>query len=246
MKVLFTSFAAVRSARIRSFYFFLIAFCLLAAGAQAQFQKPDVSMPSPNAASLGLYGEVPVSLYTGTPNIDIPLYTLEEGKIKVPISLSYHASGVRVNQHPGWVGLNWNLNAGGAITRVVRGTPDDYNDGSVKGFYFTYSSLQNSNWETREYVKAVAPIAATDTEPDEFKFNFLNFSGSFFINEMGKISVKSNHNLKVSIDELAAVPLDMQQSCGPNLSYEIWFNTPDRKSPNTFSKFGSGLTSGVL
>lgn len=34
----------------------------------------QVLPPSPNAAALGHYGDVPVSLYTGLPSITVPLY----------------------------------------------------------------------------------------------------------------------------------------------------------------------------
>ena len=44
---------------------------------------------------------------------------------KIPISMTYHGSGVRPDQHPGWVGLGWNLNAGGCISRIVNGLPDE-------------------------------------------------------------------------------------------------------------------------
>jgi hypothetical protein len=84
-----------------------------------------VNFPTPNATSLGLYGEVPVSLFTGLPQIELPIYTLQDGPINVPLSLSYHASGFRPDIHPGWVGSNWALNAGGFITRKRNGLLED-------------------------------------------------------------------------------------------------------------------------
>ena len=89
----------------------------------AQSLRTDYTMPSPTAASLGKFGVIPVSHFTGLPLIEIPIYTLHEKNITVPISLTYHASGIKPDEHPGWVGLNWNLNAGGAITRVVKDLP---------------------------------------------------------------------------------------------------------------------------
>lgn len=41
------------------------------------------------------------------------------------ISLSYGNNGIQVNQVASSVGLGWNLNIGGKITRIVRGYPDD-------------------------------------------------------------------------------------------------------------------------
>ena len=91
-------------------------------------ELPQITPPSPNAASLGQYGDIPVSYYTGVPNISIPLYTINSGEIKLPISLSYHSSGIKVTQEASWVGLGWALNAGGVITRscvLYTGDADD-------------------------------------------------------------------------------------------------------------------------
>jgi hypothetical protein len=36
-----------------------------------------IAAPSPNAASLGKYGDMPVGHYTGIPEINIPIYTIK-------------------------------------------------------------------------------------------------------------------------------------------------------------------------
>ncbi len=89
---------------------------------------PEIIPPSPNASSLGVYGDVPVGHYTGIPSISIPLYEVVSGRIKVPVTLSYHAGGIRVSQEASWAGLGWSLNAGGVISHSIFGT-DDLNDG---------------------------------------------------------------------------------------------------------------------
>src|SRR5690349_20403739 len=93
---------------------------------RAQNQKDHISFPSPTAASIAVYGEHDVSLFTGTPEVSVPIVELKEGKLKLPISLQYRADGVKVDEHPGWVGSNWSLSSGGMITRVVKGLPDEY------------------------------------------------------------------------------------------------------------------------
>ena len=40
---------------------------------QSQDLPTPKNIQSPNAASLGKYGDVPISYYTGAPNISIPL-----------------------------------------------------------------------------------------------------------------------------------------------------------------------------
>ncbi len=62
-------------------------------------------MPTPNAAALGQYIDVPVNYFTGTPSINIPIYTAQDGNLKDAISLSYHASGIKAIQQASWVGL---------------------------------------------------------------------------------------------------------------------------------------------
>ena len=90
----------------------------------SQTSLPEVIPPSPTAASLGEYGDIPVSTYTGIPNISIPLYQIQSRDLSLPISLSYHAGGVKVEEEASWVGLGWSLNAGGVITRSIRGLDD--------------------------------------------------------------------------------------------------------------------------
>lgn len=89
---------------------------------------------SPDAAALFRYTEVPVSLYTGIPDISIPLYTIKEGDIEVPISITYHAGGIKVTDEASSVGLGWNLNVGGRVSHTVAGA----NDFSLYGYYNIY------------------------------------------------------------------------------------------------------------
>lgn len=213
--------------------------------AYSQFQKPDVNMPSPNAASLGLYGEVPVSLYTGTPNIEIPVYTLQEGKIKIPISLSYHASGVRVNQHPGWVGLNWNLNAGGAITRVVKGAEDEFQPttnptSNTNAYYmYGYSQLNSTNWNTMTYSK--------DTEPDEFTFNFAGYSGKFYYDHNGQWKTKCDAPVRINLltPVMLATPTDLQLKSGIGKDQANYFAGFEITTPEGITYTFGGTTNAI-
>lgn len=67
---------------------------------QAQQMVPN-NLPTPNASDLGMYGNIPVSYYTGKPNISIPIASLKEpGGIELPVYLQHDASGVMVNNLP--------------------------------------------------------------------------------------------------------------------------------------------------
>jgi len=78
-----------------------------------------ISIKSPEVAAYERVGEIPVDTYTGVPNISIPIYTLKSGDLSLPISLDYHAAAIKVDQEATWVGLNWNLNAGGVISTQI-------------------------------------------------------------------------------------------------------------------------------
>lgn len=161
--------------------------------AQAVLPRPVVP-PSPNAASLGKYGEVPVSMANGVPDISVPVYEINSGRIKVPISFSYHAGGIRVEESASWVGLGWTLFAGGAITRTMRGRPDD--DPGIPGGYFNYHNNMTINrllqgpdnptpetWQPfwQEYYKGVN--RNIDAEPDLFQLNVPGLSCRFYYNQ---------------------------------------------------------------
>jgi YD repeat-containing protein len=176
----------------------------------AQIPEPPKSVLSPNAASLGLYGEIPVSHYTGVPDISIPLYEENIHNFMLPVSLSYHASGVRPDQRPGWVGLNWTLFAGGAITRQVRNAPDELNNPlrwdkfeDHEGYYFKYDRLNDNSWNSKTFLTYTATndmLVVSDLEPDIFSFSFPGYSGQFYLDHQRNWVVRCNKPVKVEFD----------------------------------------------
>jgi YD repeat-containing protein len=93
------------------------------------YKIPQFMPPSPQASLLGRYGEIPVSLTNGLVNISIPIYEIKLGKAVIPINISFHGGGVKVGDQASSVGLGWVLNAGGVVTRSVRGLPDEFDAG---------------------------------------------------------------------------------------------------------------------
>lgn len=154
-------------------------------------QEERIVPPSSNAASLGLFGEIPVSPYTGVPDISIPIYTIKSGSITLPINLSYHASGIKVAQEASWVGLGWALEAGGVISRTVCGY-DDFG-GYPTGFYYEQNlpnvgaddNLNPVNAQNSYYYYNEIANGSKDGEPDMFYFNFNGNSGKFYFQKKG-------------------------------------------------------------
>lgn len=168
-------------------------------GKQASGIMPNIMPVSPEASSLGKYGEWPVSYYTGTTNISIPIYQIESGEFVLPVQLSYHTGGVKIDEIPSWVGTNWTLNAGGAITRSTVGLPDEDDNGfltrNLRGqFLKTNYDLYDGN----DYV-ALKRISENtiDTEPDLFFYNFAGQSGKFYFDKEGNFQAIPVNSLKV-------------------------------------------------
>ncbi len=141
----------------------------------------NVIPPSPNAAALGKYVEWPVDLNTGTPHISIPLYELKGRTLNVPISLNYHASGIKVGEVASWVGLGWTLETGGVITRSVRGLPDEcavgyfYNRRLFPDYNYMYEQLPSPSVNWRSLVINQATNQA-DGVHDIYYFNAMGRS----------------------------------------------------------------------
>jgi len=92
---------------------------------------PNVVPPSPEAAALMKFVDVPVSAYTGTADVSIPIYTIHLKGLDIPISLAYHTGGIRLDEEASWVGLGWTLSAGGVISRTINDKDD------LGGMYFS-------------------------------------------------------------------------------------------------------------
>jgi YD repeat-containing protein len=162
----------------------------------AQTDAPKLILPSPEAFSLTKYGDIPIGLFTGTMNYSVSLMQLQAGKITIPISLEYATNGIKVNEVSGRTGMGWNLRAGGVITRNIIGKADDQLLLTAPPAYDT-SSIYFYN-----YMKSVAETAA-NTQPDEFTYSFMGYSGKFYYDFSGNIKQLTLNGIKiVSTDTL--------------------------------------------
>ncbi|MCD8081499.1 MAG: hypothetical protein LUF04_14215, partial [Bacteroides sp.] len=83
----------------RQHFISYLAVCLLlsATALRAQDIMKNIRPETPAIAQFTRYDEMPVSEYTGIPDISIPLYTIEEDGFRLPLQLTYHAAGIKVN-----------------------------------------------------------------------------------------------------------------------------------------------------
>jgi hypothetical protein len=92
---------------------------------------PNAGQPlSPTTQNLVNSINTSVNLYTGTANVSIPICSLPAENINIPISLQYTAGNeIKLDYDVSNVGLGWNLQAGGMISRVLRGLSDEIPNG---------------------------------------------------------------------------------------------------------------------
>ena len=83
--------------------------------------KQEINIKSPEVSSLMKFIEQPVDISTGIPKIEIPVYTINTGRLSVPITLSYHAGGIKLSERASVAGLGWALNAGGLSYTYCKG-----------------------------------------------------------------------------------------------------------------------------
>lgn len=156
-------------------------------------QYPAVNIVSPTASAIAKHVDFPVNLHTGVPDISIPIYTVKEGPLQIPISLSYHASGLKVMEPASWVGAGWSLNAGGVVSRNVKGLPDEsvgpsensfFTDGGFSNYFLDAGGFANyfGDMEPRADYRGFLE-GRKDGEPDIFTFNFPGYSGKFYFRE---------------------------------------------------------------
>lgn len=175
--------------------------CLLFPGCLYAQVAPEVGIripidlkPTPEAAGLGKYGNIPVSYYTGTPDISIPLFEINDGDFTLPIKLSYHASGIKVNDVAGWAGLGWSLISGGVINRKVNHMPDEDWPEQIP----TIKELMDN--KKYDFLLSHANRSLTyqrDLQPDEFTYSFLDYNGKFYLDRDKKAYLNPHNDLKI-------------------------------------------------
>jgi YD repeat-containing protein len=178
--------------------------------AQLPFDPLKQIPPSPTAASLGAYGNNPVSYYNGTIGLTVPLYEIKTTNFSLPIKLEYFSTGVKVADNAGWTGLGWSLSVGGVITKTVKGGDDLFGTGSTRVGYYDAGTIPNKLDVLSTYWPNLSPNDQDylfnfdqgwiDTEPDVFNYNFNNYSGRFVLGKSvngSPVYVDQKNNLKM-------------------------------------------------
>ncbi|WP_109829551.1 hypothetical protein [Reichenbachiella versicolor] len=168
----------------------LLAFALLIIynSSIAQLRIDKVIPPSFNSTALIKYCDHPVGIPYGIPKIKFPIRTLINDDLFIPISMNYHAIGIKVEEEASWAGLGWYLDAGGVITRIIRGENDlgivdEKEATNAKGYPFEHIKPCFEDCNENENVEFHTKVCAgeIDSDPDIFFFNILGMKGKFFL-----------------------------------------------------------------
>ncbi len=161
----------------------VIADLAIAQPSQTQAFLPKIVPATPEAGGIAKYGNYQVNMYTGVPDISIPLYQLQVGELSVPISISYHASGIKVSDIASNVGLGWSLFAGGIISRKIMGRPDEQPGNYLSGATVkTVAQINTLVQADLDYLRS-ASQGNSDVEPDIFSYSYPGGSGKFVFNQ---------------------------------------------------------------
>lgn len=157
----------------------------------AQVGDVKVIPPTPEAASLGKFGSVPMGSYTGAASFSIPLYTVKGKNLEVPVTLNYSSNGIRVEDIAPWTGHGWTLNAGGIINRTVLDLADETRN---------FNILPNIETNTLTQPDC-AKIENTlyDLQYDEFTFDFMGNHGKFIIVNQKAQIIEALDDYKIEI-----------------------------------------------
>ena len=179
--------------------------------------KPEYALakptapPSPEASALGKYGNTPVNLSSGIPNINIPLYSINIGQIIVPISINYNNNGIKVNDVATNVGLGWTLFAGGVIATSSSDKSDLHN--SSRNLPIDPKTFSPNNI-TADYNFAMSYISGFnnyDLQPDIYNYNFSGNTGKFFMDASNEIGYTiSKNTLKITKSSLGFLIIDQK------------------------------------
>lgn len=154
---------------------------------------------------------VPVNLYKGRGNVNIPLFGINTGDIRVSISFSYNCDGIKVDQRATNVRLRWSLNAGGNIfyqkkdlydfKKKIGGLlePDDGYEAVINWFIPSKGNLVPCKGPNNGLELQGCQHFKTDESPDLYMVNAPGLSTSFNleINNFNHIYDESDNDYNI-------------------------------------------------
>lgn len=161
-----------------------------------------------------------VNQTTGSATYSVPVFSWQDNKssLQSMVAMSYSSgNGIKTNDIASNLGLNWNLIAGGVITRIQAGEPDDqYPYAGTNGLYrfpagILYASTPAVNgcpaaltqypiFKSTDQLYSQHNSTAEDRQMDYFSFQFNDKAGMFALdpNDIGKAWSLGDSKMKIT------------------------------------------------
>lgn len=140
-------------------------------------------------------------LYTGKVIPRISIYNLALKELNIPIEFLYTSTGgIKVQEVSSTIGLGWKLKASGSISRIVRGIPDENNNGYI-GINHFGNTLNNAGTTglTNDLLNKIGNNEF-DGEPDIFNVTTPFFDFQFVFDENGNTVFPNQNGFKITHD----------------------------------------------
>ncbi len=158
-------------------------------------------LPTPEMASLGKYGSIPIEYNTGAMTFSIPLYSIKKDNIEIPLGVSFASQGLKPEHIGNTLGVNWVLSGLANISRNVNGLPDETSGGYLNNqisenyidgvsHLFNYSEGQNMLMNVFN--------KSEDLNPDAFTISMPGFHNQFFLNKNKQLEFSLKTDYKIS------------------------------------------------
>lgn len=179
---------------------------------------PLIVPSSPQSALFEQHVDFPVTEYNGLPFISIPLYEIEMKGLKIPITLSYYAKGIKYDQYDGEVGVGWTINVGGLrVSRTVYGKDDEVSDMFNSNDLEKYQHINRYNHIYMAKIGLSTPFynrfiyqpfdenwdVEQDSEYDQFTYMLPSSNGNFIITDRkeGKVALMEQNFDKIELNK---------------------------------------------
>jgi YD repeat-containing protein len=143
-------------------------------------------------------GNIPVNMVTGAPSLNIPLCSVSDGTLSVPVIAYYSSSGMRPSDTPSELGLQWGLSAGGSITQLVRSGNNILFISPIAHCIDNEATIVNPD----EHFLNGASNGKFDIEPDIFSVNAPGLSCDFMLEGDTGFILLTKSNIKIEYLEI--------------------------------------------
>ncbi|MCA6409101.1 MAG: hypothetical protein IM575_08255, partial [Cytophagales bacterium] len=196
-----------------------------------------------------------VDMLTGRLQMSVPIGSLNANDITIPISIYHKGTNVKVAEGESDLAVGWSLAAGGAVSRVVRGLPDEINTATKKGWLYNSNAAnvqsfsptaddhlpictdEVADWNFLENL--IGPNYQNDTEPDIFFINAPGLSAKFVFGADGLPKLLTYQDIQITADLTNSItPFTVRTNNGYIYTFNDGGSSVTRSSSNRKGNVG--------